>query len=104
MNTVGFPVVHGAMITGMHGIGVKTPEAAVVAAATVGFEIEEHMPKGKILTIGTLSNILASALEFVITPFTGKTARLDGTAPKEHCICAPVHTCCPIIFFRIFLI
>ena len=31
---------HGATIFGMHGIGVSTPKAAAVAAATVGLAIE----------------------------------------------------------------
>jgi hypothetical protein len=37
----------------MQGIGVKTPSAAAVAAATVGFANDVHMPKGIMLTIGT---------------------------------------------------
>ena len=35
--TVGEPGAHGADVAGMHGIGVSTPSAADVAAATVGF-------------------------------------------------------------------
>ena len=50
--TVGFPGVHGAGITGIQGIGVRTPKAAAVAVATVGFANDEHIPKGKIFTIG----------------------------------------------------
>lgn len=38
--TVGDPGDHGAGITGMHGIGVKTPNAAAVAAATAGFAMD----------------------------------------------------------------
>ena len=46
------PGVQGAGVTGMQGIGVNTPSAAVVAAATVGFANEVHMAKGGIFTIG----------------------------------------------------
>jgi hypothetical protein len=33
-------------------MGVSTPSAAAVAAATVGFEGEQHIPNGIIFTIG----------------------------------------------------
>jgi hypothetical protein len=36
----------------MHGIGVSTPNAAAVAAATAGFVGVMHIPKGWTLTIG----------------------------------------------------
>ena len=58
--TVGEPGVHGAGMTGMQGMGVSTPKAAVVAEATVGFAREVHMPNGRMLTIGTLSIIFAA--------------------------------------------
>ena len=35
--TVGAPGTHGAGVLGMQGIGVRTPRAAAVAAATIGF-------------------------------------------------------------------
>jgi hypothetical protein len=34
------PGLHGAVITGIHGIGVRTPIAAAVAEATCGFAID----------------------------------------------------------------
>ena len=37
MSIVAEPGDHGAGMTGTQGIGVRTPEAAAVAAATVGF-------------------------------------------------------------------
>ena len=52
MNTVGDPGAQGVVVAGMHGIGVRTPRAAVVAAATVGFDGAEHMPKGEIFFPG----------------------------------------------------
>jgi hypothetical protein len=50
--TVGEPGTQGAAVTGMQGMGVRTPSAAAVAAATIGLEGELHMPKGAILTMG----------------------------------------------------
>src|SRR5262249_45762590 len=52
MRTVGAPMIHGPVVTGTHGIGVRTPSAAAVALATVGFASELHMPNGGTLTIG----------------------------------------------------
>jgi hypothetical protein len=52
IKTVGAPGVHGAGVTGMQGIGVNTPRAAVVAVATVGFAIEEQVPKAEMFTMG----------------------------------------------------
>jgi hypothetical protein len=51
--TVGAPGTQGAEVAGMHGIGVNTPIAAAVAAATVGFAGDMHMPNGMIFAIGT---------------------------------------------------
>lgn len=51
-NTVGAPGTHGDGVFGTHGIGVKTPNAALVAEATVGLPRLLHTPKGMILTIG----------------------------------------------------
>jgi hypothetical protein len=50
--TIGEPGAHGATVFGMHGIGVSTPMAALVAEATVGFAIEVHMPNGMIFING----------------------------------------------------
>lgn len=50
--TVAEPGTHGAGIAGMHGIGVSTPSAAAVAAATVGFDRLVHTPNGLMLSIG----------------------------------------------------
>src|ERR1700735_4570179 len=58
-STVGAPAIQGAGVAGMHGIGVSTPRAAAVAAATVGLEGELHMPKGMMLSIGMWSLVLA---------------------------------------------
>ncbi|HEX3683277.1 MAG TPA: hypothetical protein VHU83_12135 [Bryobacteraceae bacterium] len=96
MVTVGAPGAHGAGVTGMHGIGVRAPIAAAVAAATVGFAIELHIPKGMTFTIGLPSIMLAAGVP-VITRFAGSTANEDGAAPKLHCSIAPIHTCIAIV-------
>jgi hypothetical protein len=80
----------------MQGMGVKTPIAAEVAAATVGFAIDIHIPNGRMFTIGTWSIMLASGIWSVNTRCTGNTTRLLGATPNVHVICAPMHTCIAI--------
>ncbi len=53
--TVGEPGDHGDVVTGMHGCGVRTPNAADVAAATCGFDGVVHIPNGMMLTLGAKS-------------------------------------------------
>lgn len=52
INTVGAPGAQGVIVIGIHGIGVNTPKAAAVAAATIGFDGELQAPNGIIFTIG----------------------------------------------------
>jgi hypothetical protein len=77
-------------------MGVRTPNAAVVAEATVGFDGEEHMPNGGMFTIGALSMIVAAGVP-VNVRLVGKTMRLEGATPKLHAIIAPIQTCIAII-------
>jgi hypothetical protein len=51
-NTVGAPGDQGEAVAGMQGCGVKTPEAAAVAAATMGLAGLWHRPKGAMFIIG----------------------------------------------------
>src|SRR5579871_50962 len=95
--TVGAPGTQGAGVTGTHGMGVRTPNAAAVAAATVGFDGEEHIPNGATLTMGLPSMILAAGVP-VSTRLAGSTTRLLGAAPKLHCIIAPIATWSAIPF------
>jgi hypothetical protein len=91
LNAPGFQGPRG---TGTQGIGVNTPNAAVVAAATAGFAKEVHMAKGGMLTMGAKSIIVAagSTLASTGTPL-GMTIRLLGAVPKGiHCIVAPIQT------------
>lgn len=52
ISTVGAPTTQGDAVAGTQGIGVNTPSAAAVAAATVGLAGEVHIPNGMIFTSG----------------------------------------------------
>lgn len=79
---------HGPTGTGTHGIGVSTPKAAAVAAATVGLDRLVHIPKGGILSSGTMSSIVAAGLPSMSTRRSGRTLSGDGDMPNEHSIWA----------------
>jgi hypothetical protein len=95
-NTVGAPGTHGATVMGMQGIGVRTPIAAAVAAATIGFAGDMHTPNGMMFTMGMLSMMLASGISLVKTMFVGKTTSELGAIPMVHIIIAPMQTCIAI--------
>ena len=82
--SVAEPGIQGAGITGVQGIGVNTPKAAAVAAATAGLAGDLHMPNGKIFTKGLKSMMFAAGLLSHITRFAGKTTRLLGAMPIVH--------------------
>ena len=94
--TVGEPGAQGAVVTGMQGIGVSAPIAAAVAAATVGFARDLHIPNGITLTIGLLSMIVAIGM-LVTVRFSGRTFNTDGVIPNGQESIAPPHTQNPII-------
>jgi hypothetical protein len=94
--TVSFVVIHGAGMTGMHGIGVRvnTPRAAAVAAAvadaTVGFVTVVHIPNGIMLSIGTISTMVPTGIPAIMTiGGFGIITRDDGAVPKLHWHIAP---------------
>lgn len=91
--TVGLPVIHGVPVAGIQGIGVKTPNAAAVAAITVGFVGALHIPNVAIFTKGLLSIIVAAGITPVVTLAVGNTIKGIEATPKEHLINAPAHTC-----------
>lgn len=97
IRTVGEPGIQGAVVTGIQGMGVSTPIAAAVAAATVGFAGDVHIAKGMTLTKGLLSMILATGI-LVLTLFMGRTVNEPGANPKLHFSIAPPHTVIAIIF------
>src|SRR5579859_5602050 len=90
IKTSGVPGTQGAVVTGTHGIGVSTPNAAAVAEATVGLAMLEHIPNGGMFTIGLLSMIFAFGGPPEVARFSGKTTRLLGATPKLHTIIAPI--------------
>lgn len=77
---------------GTHGIGVNTPRAALVAAATVGFPIELHMPNGNMFKRGMLSIMLAEGILPERTLFFGRTTKELGATPWEHLTIALIIT------------
>ena len=83
-NTVGDPGIQGAGVAGMHGIGVSTPSAAAVAAATVGLARLLHIPNGIMFTNGLLSIIFAIGMLPTIVRLVGSTFNVPGAMPKEH--------------------
>ena len=100
---VGAIGVHVPAITGTQGIGVSTPNAAAVAAATVGFAIDMHMPKGIMLTHGLQSMILAAGKLPAKVPLIGGTSRADGAIPNEHLQSAPLTTSCGICYIIVYV-
>jgi hypothetical protein len=91
--TVGAPGTQGATVAGIHGMGVSTPIAAAVAAATIGFAGDMHMANGMMLTMGMWSMMLASGTWSVRTRLMGRTTSELGAMPIVHIIIAPIQTC-----------
>jgi hypothetical protein len=98
--TVEQPGDQGAGVTGIQGMGVRTPNADAVAAATIGFSIEVQVPNGIIFTNAALSVIFAHGV-IDMTLLTGSTVKEDGALPKEHWVTAPLTTCCDMSSSRI---
>lgn len=93
--TVGDPGFQG-VVTGMHGIGVRTPSAAAVAAATIGFAIDMQTPNGGMFTNGAKSMMVAAGMPPHMTRLVGSTFSVDGAAPNGHIIIPVETTCMPI--------
>lgn len=73
---------HGGMNWGKHGIGVSVPIAADVAAETVGFAVDVHIPKvGKTEKVA-LESFKAGAFDVMIV---GRPiATTQGASPLSH--------------------
>jgi hypothetical protein len=97
-NTVVTPGTQGMVVAGTQGIGVRTPSAAAVAAATVGLAGLEHIPNEGTLAKGMLSMMFAAGMPPAITQFTGRTCSAPGAAPKLHESIVPLVTCRDICF------
>jgi hypothetical protein len=91
------PGTQGPTTAGMHGIGVRTPRAALVAAATLGFESEVHMPNGGMFTLGAVEVTTAAGRPSMRTRLVGNAFRVAGASPKLHCSSAPLTAHWPIL-------
>ena len=69
---------------GIQGIGVSTPRAAAVAAATIGLAGLRHIPNGMMFIIGLLSMMLAAGWLPDITRLSGSTIKALGAKPWLH--------------------
>jgi hypothetical protein len=87
------PGAHGLTTAGMHGCGVRTPSAALVAAATCGFAIDMHIPKVGMFAGVKSATVPTGVPAVTIIPVAAKVA---GIAPKLQVSCAPVQTSAPI--------
>jgi hypothetical protein len=63
--------------------------AADVAAATVGFANDWHIPKGAMLTMGLLSMMLPIAIFIHFGRMGSMTENVPGAIPNVHCSIAP---------------
>src|SRR5262245_12681369 len=95
-STVTAPGTHGEVVAGMQGIGVSTPIAAAVAAATCGLAMLWQAPNGMMFFMGMWSRMFAAGLLLVITLCSGVTTNVLGAIPNEHFNNAPLQTCCAI--------
>ena len=86
------PGVHG-LSTGWHGCGVRVPWAAVVAAATAGFDCDRHWPNGA--TLAPELSLTTPAAAVALTA-VAEAVNVDGAVPIEHFNVAPVQTRCAI--------
>ncbi len=87
---VGLPGIHGATVTGTQGMGIMPPSVG-------GFAGDLQMPKGIMLSIGTLSIMFAAGMVVMTLDF-GSTNIGEGATPKLHISWAPVQTNNPIRF------
>ena len=74
---------------GWQGCGVNVPLAALVAAATCGFDIDVHIPNG-----GTFCELVSPTAPAAAVAVTSEleAENVDGVVPNEHCSDAPVLT------------
>ena len=96
------PGFHGPAGTGTQGIGVWKPIAAVVAAATCGFDWLLHFPNGGLFVTGIMSFTVAAGLPSMNTRLVGSTFNADGATPKLHVIIAVAVTFGGMAFLYFF--
>lgn len=85
------PGAHGPVGTGRQAAGVRTPSAAVVAAATAGLVGVTHMLNVEMFVVGTTS--VTTAIGAPASAERGAPATRDeGATPMLHAIVVPVVT------------
>jgi hypothetical protein len=89
--TVGLVGIHMPAGVGMQAPGVKTPLAAAVKEAVVGFNILEHSPNGKMFTNGMQSEQVPIGPADPISKEVGRKTNGVGIFPNEHLAIAPLH-------------
>ncbi len=97
ISTIGLVGIQVPAQAGIQGMGVRTPIAAAVAAATCGFAIEMHIPKLVTFAIGIESFMVAAGFPPIMTLICEVTFSMDGALPKVHIMDAPAHTNKPIL-------
>ncbi len=97
MVVVGAPGAQGETTVGTQGIGVRTPSAAAVAAATVGFAKLLHIANGGMFMPVAMSVMVDAGRPSMTTRVVGILTREVGANPKLHCSIAPVTTDCGIV-------
>lgn len=82
--------IHGPRGIGIHGAGVKTPNAAAVNAAVIGLAILIHTPNGFTFKNGIKSTHEPIGPVGVIIIESGKNVNGVGATPKLHFTNAPL--------------
>ena len=93
VNTAVLPVIQGETVIGMQGMGVRTPIAAAVAAATVGLARLMQVPKVGMLAMG-VKFMMVPTCRVAVTMALGVTISEEGAAPKVQDIMAEVTQTC----------
>lgn len=89
------PGVHNPMGLGTQGCGVKTPNAAEVAEATMGFTREVHIPQVPTLLMGATSCTVAMGFPPALQVSCDVTFNTPVPTPIVHIIVAPLTTVLP---------
>ena len=73
------------VMLGVQGIGLSTPSFSAVAAFTAGLSMDEHIPNGRTLRVGTQSLMSAARFWVALTSgAVGPTPRGEGRLPLSQ--------------------
>lgn len=84
--------VHVPVVAGTQGMGVSTPSAAAVAAATCGFASDVHIANVGTFTRGAASAMVATGRPSTRTRGVGSATSVAGAVPNEQVTVADVVT------------